>query len=406
MTSRRAKAEGKPWKFKKVWVVKDPKPKRMPRPRKPKVVKNPDYYVVRDTLGRVLEERSYRSQSSQRHPVTNRLVLTPQPYFARRFKAQFNDQTYVNCSGFESGLMPNILGDMYVDTTRAYNGAYGALQKGLHCGDASLGITLAQFDKTASMLSTRMRQFNTFLKGVTTRRGAKRLRREFSRYIKDAGYAGQKHAVRTANAHLEYIFGWKPLVTDIISSIGVLSNERNVGGYLTGRGRSFEETSTVVNNGYVSEKTDVSAIVRCGLSAKFKVESPTKWDDNRLGLADPNIVLWDLIPWSFVVGMFGNVNQVIRSYRSTYGLTVSDISITYSVRGFIEKKATFKHWLYPTLTAPSTASCSFKTKTRVLAGTIPTPKLVWRIPPLTVDTLLMASALTVQQLTRIGKLIK
>lgn len=375
---------------------------RMPKVPRPKKVRNPDYYVLRDESGRAVYGTESKSSSSKRN-IFGKLVLTPQPYWHRHYRARFMDQSYVNCSGFESGLMPNSLGDTYTDTTEVYNRAYGSLMKKLHYQDASLGMTLGTLDQSMSMLGTRLKQLHILLKGVTTRRGAKKLRRELGRALGNSGFAGKNYVKRAADTHLEKIFGWDPLMQDISSTLGVLASGEP-DGFLTGRGRVFNASSTTQYAGYVQTKTEKNLIIKCSVSCFVKVENSNKWMDNRLGLANPTLVLWDRVPWSFVVGMFANINQCLKAYTATYGLTVTDVSATYSIIGFIEQTATFNHWLYPQLTAPAKATCSFRTKRRELLGAIPRPSLIWNLPPLTVDTAIMASALVVQQLFRIGKL--
>lgn len=356
------------------------------------------YKVARDGRGRITYEYSNDSVNSPRGK-DGKLKLRSNPHFFRILRANFQDHPDAFCSGFESGFIPNVTGESYADLTQAYNSAYGSFMKNVHYQDSSLGVTLLSGKQSVKMIGSRLKQLSTLYKSVKTRKNAQKLQREIGTYMKNGT------ANNTANTHLEYIFGWVPLYEDIKNALGVLITAQP-SGFLTGRGRDFFDTITTTTTGNVTRVTHREMLVRCSISANVEVDNPNKWMLNRLGLLNPAPALWDIIPWSFVVGMFVNVNTILKSYSDTMGLNVKDVSVTYTSLGTLVQTATYRNWEYPELVFVGNGKCNFKVRSRVLYGTIPRPRWQYKVPDLSLETLQMAASLLVQQVTRIGKLLR
>lgn len=335
-----------------------------------------------------------------------KLIFRSNAHWFRVQNHRYQDQSFVYCPSIPG--IPLSDGTTVHDVTEAHNRAYGSFFAKIKDkeADASLGVTIAQADKAKAMMIMRYQQVTEVMKGVKSRRAAKRLERDLQREFR-VGFAGSKLLRKAANTHLEYIFGWKPLIGDFIQCFKVLGADPPLG-YITGRGKSYKKTVTVHPKVSDVVTTEISEIViRRSIGAIVEISNPNSWLLNRLGLLNPAPALWDCVPWSFVVNMFVNVNTMLKSVSDTVGLRCKDVSTTTSHVGHVSLSSRFYYYFnqnkYP---EPATAQGTFRTKYRSIGGAIPPPMLELRCPELSVDTLLMASALAVQQAFRIAKLLR
>ena len=73
--------------------------------------------------------------------------------------------------------------------------------------------------------------------------------------------------------------------------------------------------------------------------AMVVVNNPNLFLANKLGMS-PLAVAWDLIPWSFVVGMFFNQGQLLRNLTAYAGVTVDNASYVTSVKTDLHRLST------------------------------------------------------------------
>lgn len=205
----------------------------------------------------------------------------------------------------------------------AYNQAYARLV-GAMGENAGMAINLAQHKQSMSMISTRALQLYNF---------TRHLRRfEFSRAADDLGISRKrvrdltlrKEAKGLGNNWLEFHFGWSPLIHDVGTAIDILQSPvppSRISGF--GRGSaSLVQKTKPVNTNYVNYVRKFDIKIRLG--AEISVSNPNLWLANRLGFVNPATVLWDSVPFSFVVDWFVNVSQVIGSYTDFAGVSVQN----------------------------------------------------------------------------------
>lgn len=132
--------------------------------------------------------------------------------------------------------------------------------------------------------------------------------------------------------YLEYAFGWAPLVGDIGNSIEIIGSPDVGHVNLRARANSADSYANQVNTYYpwapvidaASHKTNV--IVTC--KANVKVVNPNVALAAQLGLVNPVAIGWEVVPFSFIVDYFVNVQSYLENYTSTLGLELSDVSST------------------------------------------------------------------------------
>lgn len=161
--------------------------------------------------------------------------------------------------------------------------------------------------------------------GVTPK---KRAGRRFSRdYAIDQGKA-------VGNAWLELQYGWKPLLSDVYGATEALAKARNPSGNqntlfkkATGRGKRKESpnirTDVPISPG-VGYNYSIAAgycEVQCKIGITYAITSPVVSDLKSLGITNPALLAWELLPFSFVADWFVPIGNYIGSLDATLGLT-------------------------------------------------------------------------------------
>lgn len=128
-----------------------------------------------------------------------------------------------------------------------------------------------------------------------------------------------------ASTFLEVEYGWRPLIGDIHSSIKLMCSDPPFGFVKAGAKSAWNENKMerYVNwdGGVVRTVDKKTAIIYVQMGAIFSVLNPNVWLLNSLGVIDPALP-WKLLPYSFVVDWFINVEQVIGSISDWFGLTL------------------------------------------------------------------------------------
>lgn len=194
------------------------------------------------------------------------------------------------------------------------NDAYGRFRGKLYKGSASLGVTMASYRQSASMIAGRYGQLIAGLPAVY-------------RALRQA-----RSPKQLANTHLEIIFGWLPLYSDIHAATSSVIQQAPTGGSVRASAMRSIATETVSRNSTGITIRSVRGTQRVTYSAMYSVTNPNLWLVERAGLLNPAAVAWDLVPWSFAVNWFVNVNQLVQSVSDYAGLTFTQSSQTSSAR--------------------------------------------------------------------------
>lgn len=259
-------------------------------------------------------------------------------------------------------------------------------------GSASMGVTLASWKQSRDMIVNRS---NHLRKTLDTRYEVLK---------------GNKHALDrlwrdrepTANQVLETEFGWRPLFQDMYAALYTVCQDGIPPEYVKGRARGIISVKTghpdpLASAGSRTWYGDASSTV----ASRVNISNPNLWLLNRLGLINPGTVIWDLIPWSFVVNMFLNVNAMINQVTDEIGLSVTDISTTHTssiTMTDVRKDATASRGVYST-----TYGGVYKTRT---TGSLPAVSWQVKVPDLNWELCLIASSLVVQKIKKINTLIR
>lgn len=140
-----------------------------------------------------------------------------------------------------------------------------------------------------------------------------------------------------SNLWLETSFGWKPLINDIGNSVGILQREFDISRV---RGSSKKTLVISVDNSGIqpdgSMHTETQNATYRGfvkISGNVEVSNPNMYLANQMGFVNPTKVLWDLVPFSFVIDWFIPINKFLSSFSNEYGLNVTNKCCSFGATG-------------------------------------------------------------------------
>jgi len=281
------------------------------------------------------------------------------------------------------------------------NQAYARFNGKLRKGSASLGVTLASWKQSRDMIRQRLNHVGSTLDSAYARlkgdKGAvKRLRKERQ---------------PLANQVLETEFGWIPLFQDVHAALFTVVQQSNVAEWITSRARGTvdSESVTLSSGGNYRNTMRWTGKRWVTYNARVSIANPNLWLLNRLGLINPATVAWDIIPWSFVVNMFVNVNQMISSVTDEVGLSITDRNVTRGQRILLtndvlplKPQSSGSQFMY---CGTGHSENELTTRSRQLNAA---PSLSWqlKVPDLNWELAVIASSLLLQKADRLNKLIR
>jgi hypothetical protein len=162
----------------------------------------------------------------------------------------------------------------------------------------------------------------------------KRAKRRFGKAYSQ-GLSPSATADAVSDAWLSLQYGWKPLLQDVYGAAVTLAKTNLAGENpntiyavaTSGSSRKFEQrkrvNSTVPSDasGIDSMMQTMKASIQCRMSVTYERSSPIPKSLASLGITNPALLAWELVPYSFVVDWFFPVGQWFQGLDATSGLT-------------------------------------------------------------------------------------
>lgn len=301
------------------------------------------WFATGDSLGRALMDRAWRYGEHSpvlhlpggvvwRYPRQYRRTITNIKQSALSRYAGIGPY---NVAGENSGtLLASHVGGRFGEHTfnpsyEMYNELTTRCLNKLGSQKAQLGATLAEMRKTLNMIAS----------SAITLLSAYRAARRGNWWLvlqllgRPPGSAKKFHG-GIPNRWLEYQYGWKPLMGDISGAYGVLQDLFKPDPDLL-----LHAVSKKSNKWSGAESTRLD-IVWQGKEVQVMrldavISQPRLRTASQLGLINPYEVLWEIVPFSFLLDWFMPVGNVLSAITSTEGLTFVSGTHTYTGEGFV-----------------------------------------------------------------------
>jgi hypothetical protein len=148
---------------------------------------------------------------------------------------------------------------------------------------------------------------------------------------------------------LEYHFGWEPLIHDIYDAMEVINNPLNDFNSHKGKAFSNRAGQGTFDLGSVLKYVSWTCQYRVMQGGTVRrIDNSVAHTLDQFGLINPAVILWELIPFSFVIDWFANVGNVLASYSDFAGLSLTDTWSSVLIRAY-EQGVVYRD---PSLPAP------------------------------------------------------
>jgi len=183
----------------------------------------------------------------------------------------------------------------------------------------NLALSLAEYRKTADLFSSAAKDVYAAFRSLRSGRGMK----DIARYLKTPNDDKQRDV---ANRWLQYQYGVKPTISDVYGSVEELNKKLYEGVFLyvnftrksSESGQAFwPNPSSPVGSSSWSVRHNVR------VKARYKISGGGVKQLSQVGITNPALLVWELIPYSFVVDWLIPVGDWLSSLDALAG--VSDL---------------------------------------------------------------------------------
>jgi len=252
---------------------------------------------------------------------------------------RYSEVTYTHVNGASVALL-QLHYDLELGGVEKYNVTSAAKVKALNAiGDAkaNLGEDLATYLQTVRMFKSKV----TLLRSLLHAFKKGKLGKYINRSARDLLRNGDKIA---ANAYLEYVYGWKPLVSDIYEIYQMLkryssgSNPVIIHGHggQTQSSNNAWEHITVASSVWATASVSENYHGSCDLYGRIDPDYLAFRVLNQLGLLNPAALAWELTPWSFVVDWLLPIGPVLQALSAPIGVNFISGSVSTRLSRTIE----------------------------------------------------------------------
>lgn len=234
--------------------------------------------------------------------------------------AAFASSEHFDAAAFESQVDPSLANKALIKARNKVKDT-----------DVNLGVAFAERSATARLVGDT---------AINLYKSYRHLRRGEVRKAMDAlGISSRRREPRGSNAPqkwLELQYGWKPLLSDVYGSCSALSKRKSDDWLVTAKAKASVTGSRTVQfdglgAGTMVARWEDSVFVRIDALpqdvAKITLVS--------LGITNPLLIGWELVPFSFVVDWFAPVGGYLESLDALLG---------YSVFGYSSSQLTRISW--------------------------------------------------------------
>lgn len=215
--------------------------------------------------------------------------------------------------------------------TDVHNRAYSKYVDQARGTSSQLGATAAEWGQSSDMLERRLQQLYRAMRALRRGRPYQFFEELGMLHKMPRRLPRRSDPKKAGDLWLEWHFGWVPLTGDVYDSVQVLQKPIPTLVKVKARavsGKLWWDNSYTLADRRVEDLLDGRCKEEIG--ARVRVSNPNLHLANSLGLVNPVSVLWEVVPFSFVVDWFIPVGQFIESWTDTLGLTIEEPYTTES----------------------------------------------------------------------------
>lgn len=218
--------------------------------------------------------------------------------------------------------------------SRAYNRAFSKVTEKVHEVQGSAGVSLAQYSEAATMMTARVKQLTKAVDHLSKRNFVKFSKTLLTLNPNFKPKPGAKRrwkrelAGDLGSVWLECWFGWLPTLADIQACLDVMCSPiMDQWVNVSSRYNYTKQDPITDPNDYFQRTVKVQG--HCKIGCITSVFNPNLALTSKLGLLNVYSIAWDLVPFSWLVGWFGNVQQVMSSWTAFAGMNLKNPYVTY-----------------------------------------------------------------------------
>jgi hypothetical protein len=201
----------------------------------------------------------------------------------------------------------------------------------LKATDINLGVAFGERNATARLLGDTATRLAKSLRAL--RRG------EVRRAMRELGISGKKNEPRGGSIPqkwLELQYGWKPLLSDVYGACDALSKRGRSDYRVTAKGSVREDIARSLVRDVTPSDTGANVVVEGWKGAFARIDAlpinETKRSLSSLGITNPLLIGWELVPFSFVVDWALPIGGWLESLDATLGFQIEGYSNSFFVR--------------------------------------------------------------------------
>lgn len=187
-------------------------------------------------------------------------------------------------------------------------------------GDVNLGVAFAERKRTANLVT------DTALQLVCSMRKLRRGNFRGAASCLGVRNPGKPRGSSIPQRWLELQYGWRPLLSDVYGSVDALSRQPSDNWIITGKGVIKEKiqinhTTKYENEGSPAGDLRVSANGWRGVHVRIDAvpQNDLLMSLASLGITNPALIGWELVPFSFVVDWFLPIGSYLESLDAMLG---------------------------------------------------------------------------------------
>lgn len=199
---------------------------------------------------------------------------------------------------------------------------------------ANLALSALESGKTAAMIADRSMKLYRSYKAL--RQG------NLKKAYEAIGLSPRKMGKDNAKTTLEIQYGWRPLMQDIYGAAESLRKGVQEAGVLV-KVTSRQVDDTMESGSYVATgdfnwQWQKQYNRRVQVSLWYRVDNPELTKASELGFVDPASIIWELVPFSFLVDWIVPVGDFLSALSASAGTQFVSGTATFSTRVTLKQK--------------------------------------------------------------------